>query len=330
MKILVTGGAGYIGSLTVKLLQEKGHEVVVFDNLVYGHKEAVSASLVQGDLAENKEKLDKVFQDNSFEAVIHFAAYAAAGESMQNPYKYFYYNLIGGLNLLEAMVENKVKYIVFSSSCTVYGNVKKLPVSEEAPINIVNVYGETKYTFEKMLDWYDKIFGLKSARPRYFNASGAALDGSLGEDHEPETHIIPNAIKAALGQIPYFSLYGNDYPTKDGTPIRDYIHVLDLADVHLKALDYLMNGGRSDYFNVGVGRGYSNKEVVEMVKKVSGKDFEMRVLPRRSGDADAIYADNTKAKKVLGWEPKYSDLETIVKTAHLWHSTHPQGYEVST
>lgn len=326
MKILVTGGAGYIGSLTVKLLQEKDHDVVVFDNLVYGHKEAVFVPLVQGDLAEDKKTLEKVFQDHNFEAVIHFAAYALSGESMQNPYKYFYYNLNGGLNLLEAMVKHTVKHIVFSSSCTVYGNVQKLPVSEEAPINIVNVYGETKYTFEKMLDWYDKIFGLKSARPRYFNASGAALDGSLGEDHDPETHIIPNAIKAALGQTPYFSLYGDDYPTKDGTPIRDYIHVLDLADVHIKALDYLMSGGESDYFNVGVGRGYSNKEVVEMVKKVTEKDFEVRVLPRRLGDADVIYADNTKAKKILGWQPQYSDLETIVKTAYLWHSTHPSGY----
>lgn len=327
MKILVTGGAGYIGSFTVKLLLNQGHEVVVFDNLVYGHREAVNCPLIQGDLADEKEKLNKVFEENKFDSVVHFAAYCAAGESMKDPYKYLYYNLVGGLNLVQAMVNHGVSYIVFSSSCTVYGQVKKLPVREESPINLVNVYGETKYDFEKILDWYDKIFALKSARPRYFNASGAALDGSMGEDHEPETHIIPNAIKTALGKHPYFSLFGDDYPTKDGTPIRDYIHVLDLADIHLKALEYLMNGGESTYFNVGVGRGYSNKEVLDIVRKASGKDFEVKVMPRRPGDVDEIYADSTKAKGLFGWEPKYSDLETIVKSAYLWHSSHPEGYK---
>lgn len=325
MKILVTGGAGYIGSTTVKMLTESSHEVVVFDNLVYGHKESVTVPLIQGDLADNKDKLEEVFDKNKFDAVIHFAGYAAAGESMKNPYKYFYYNTVGGLNLVETMVKHNVRHIVFSSSCTVYGQVEKLPVSEESPINIVNVYGQTKYDFEKILDWYDSIFGIRSVRLRYFNACGAALDGSMGEDHNPETHIIPNSIKAALkGES--FGLFGDDYPTKDGTCIRDYIHILDLADAHLKALDYLSNGGKTDYFNIGVGKGYSNKEVLDMVKKVTGKDLEIRVLPRREGDANEIYADNTKAKQVLKWNPTNSDLETIVKSAYLWHSTHPQGY----
>lgn len=323
--ILVTGGAGYIGSMTVKQLQENGLNPTVFDNLVYGHKESIAATLIQGDLATDKDKLEQVFKDTKFDAVIHFAGYAATGESMKNPYKYFYYNYVGGLNLAETMVRYGVRHIVFSSSCTVYGNVGKLPVGEDSPIDIVNVYGQTKYDFEKILDWYDQIYQIKSVRLRYFNACGAALDGSMGEDHNPEAHIIPNAIKAALSSIP-FSLFGDDYPTKDGTCIRDYIHVLDLAQAHLKALDYLEKGGKTDYFNIGVGKGYSNKEVLEMVKKVSGKDLSVEVKPRRSGDANEIYADNTKAKKVLGWNPEHSDLETIVKSAYLWHSTHPNGY----
>lgn len=325
MKILVTGGAGYIGSLTVGELKKRGEEVVVFDNLVYGHREALDPDipLVVGDLLD-KSLLTGVFAQHSFGAVIHFAAYAAAGESMENPYKYFHSNVLGSLNLLEVMKDHAVRKIVFSSSCTVYGQAKKLPVKEDSPIEITNVYGESKYAIERMLYWYQKIFGLSYASLRYFNAAGAALDGTRGEDHRPETHLIPVALRAALAGKP-LTVFGKDYPTPDGTNIRDYIHVLDLAQAHLLSLDYLEGRGASDYFNLGVGRGYSNLEILAMIKKASGVDFPVVFGPRRMGDADAIYADNTKAREVLGWVPRYG-LKEIVESAYLWHKSHPQGY----
>ncbi|MGB9706568.1 MAG: UDP-glucose 4-epimerase GalE [Microgenomates group bacterium] len=325
MKILVTGGAGYIGSHTVALLQKEGYEVVVFDNLVYGHREAVSCPLIKGDLLD-KAAIIKVFSQNKFTAVIHFAAYALAGESMKQPGKYFENNILGGLNLLEAMKDFGIKYIVFSSTCAVYGYPKKLPVTEESPLNPISVYGESKLAFEKILYWYDEIYGIKNVCLRYFNAAGADLEGKIGEDHQPETHIIPLAIKTALGQQPEFSLFGDDYPTPDGTCIRDYIHVLDLASAHIKALEFLKKEGKSDAFNVGTGKGYSNKEILQMVEKISGVDFPVKTLPRRAGDPAAIWADNSKIKKVLGWEPKYSDLKTIIHSAWKWHKTHPWGF----
>ncbi len=317
MNVLVTGGAGYIGSVTAKLLQNNGHEVVVFDNLKGGHKESVSSKLVVGDLL-NKEDIGSGLKDENFDAVVHFAALALAGESMDQPFSYFQNNILGGLNLLEFMKQKNIKHIVFSSTCAIYGTPKILPVGENAEKSPESVYGESKLAFEKILHWYDEIYGIKHINLRYFNAAGSSLDGSLGENHNPETHIIPLAIKAAL-EGSEFSLYGNDYDTPDGTCIRDYIHVEDLAQAHILALEKMNKGNISSSYNLGVGKGYSNLEVLEMVKKISGKDFPIKIAPRRLGDPAVVYADNTKARAELGFEPKYSDLETIVKTAWEWH-----------
>lgn len=332
MKILVTGGAGYIGSHTVAELLKQGHQVIVFDNLISGHKEAIKCPLVIGDLL-HKEEIASAFEEENFEAVVHFAAFAAAGESMENPAKYFENNIQGGVNLLEAMRKFNVDKIVFSSTSAVYGFPDKLPVVEEESLPAgrqgkkpVSVYGESKLMFEKILDWYDQIFKIKSVRLRYFNAAGASLDASIGEDKQPLTNIVPVLMNTALGKSEKFILFGDDYSTPDGTCIRDYVHVLDLASAHVKALKYLSLNNESNYFNMGTGKGYSNKEVLEMVKKVTEIDFKVEIGPRRSGDPDAVYADNAKIKKVLDWEPKYSDLETIIKTAWKWHKTHPQGF----
>lgn len=325
MKILVVGGAGYIGSHTVSELLKKGYEVLVFDNLSSGHKEAVECPLVEGDLL-NKKQIEKVFENQKIDGVVHFAALSAAGESMKEPGRYFENNLQGGVNLLEAMKKFGVNRIVFSSSCAIYGYPEKLPVNEEEDKKPVSVYGETKLMFEKILYWYDQLFGIKSVSLRYFNAAGASLDGSIGEDKRPLTNIIPVAMKVVLGQQEKFTLFGDDYPTPDGTCIRDYVHVLDLAEAHIKALDYLFKENESNQFNVGTGRGYSNKEVLEMIKRVTGVDFKIEVGSRRPGDPAAIFADNSKIKRILGWEPKYSGLETIIETAWNWHKNHPQGF----
>jgi len=325
MKILVVGGAGYIGSHTVSELLKKGYEVLVFDNLSSGHKEAVECPLVEGDLL-NKKQIEKVFENQKIDGVVHFAALSAAGESMKEPGRYFENNLQGGVNLLEAMRKSGVNRIVFSSSCAIYGYPEKLPVNEEEDKKPVSVYGETKLMFEKILYWYDQLFGIKSVSLRYFNAAGASLDGSIGEDKRPLTNIIPVAMKVVLGQQEKFTLFGDDYPTPDGTCIRDYVHVLDLAEAHIKALDYLFKENESNQFNVGTGRGYSNKEVLEMIKRVTGVDFKIEVGSRRPGDPAAIFADNSKIKRILGWEPKYSGLETIIETAWNWHKNHPQGF----
>ncbi|MCL5090877.1 MAG: UDP-glucose 4-epimerase GalE [Patescibacteria group bacterium] len=307
MKILVTGGAGYIGSHTVAELLKAGHEVVVFDNLLYGHKESISCPLVVGDLL-NKEEINQVFEKEKFEGVIHFANYALVGESMKNPGKYFESNLQGGINLLDAMKAHVVNKIVFSSSCAQYGFPEKLPVREDESKKPVSVYGETKLLFERILAWYDKLFGIKNICMRYFNAAGASLDGSIGEDHTPETHLIPLVMQTALGQKEKQIIFGDDYQTPDGTNIRDYIHVLDLASAHLRSLDYLINENKSDNFNVGTGTGYSVKQIVETIKKISGVDFLVEIGPRRPGDPDAVWADNSKIKKILSWEPRYSSL----------------------
>ena len=326
MKILVTGGAGYIGSFTVRELLKRGDEVVIFDNLICGHRESLplGVKLYEGDLLD-KDAINRVFETDRFDAVVHFASYIAAGESMENPYKYFHSNVEGSLNLIEAVAAAGVKQFVFSSSACLYGQPKKLPVKEDDPIDIANVYGETKFMTERTLFWYHRIFGLRSVCLRYFNACGASLDGSLGEDHRPETHIIPMAVSAALGLRGSFDLYGTDYPTADGTGVRDYIHVLDLASAHILALDYLVKGNDPVALNVGVGRGYSNREILEEIKRVAGHDFTVVTKPRRAGDANEIYADNTKIKEVLGWQPRYG-LKEIVESAYLWHKTHPYGY----
>ena len=317
MKVLVTGGAGYIGSVTVRALQNDGHDVVVYDNLVYGHKEAVSTPLIIGDLLDIEFLRKNVV--GSFDAVIHFAAYALAGESMQNPYKFFQGNIQGGLNLLEFMKERKIPNIIFSSTCAIYGAPEKLPVSENESKKPESVYGESKLMFENILDWYEKIHGIKHINLRYFNACGATIDGLLGEEHDPETHIIPIAIQTALGKYPSFKLFGTDYNTPDGTCIRDYIHVLDLAQAHIKALNKIKEPGKSDYFNLGTGKGYSNREVLDMVQKVSGIDIKIKEVKRRPGDPDTIYADNTKAVRELNFDPQFSDLETIIKSAWEYH-----------
>ena len=319
MKILVTGGAGYIGSITNTLLQEKGYETIVFDNMSCGHKEAVGdTKLIVGDLTD-ETAIDKAFSEQPIDAVIHFAAKALAGESMEKPHEYYTNNIVGGLNLLDAMQTHGCTTLVFSSTCALYGTPLSVPVSENAPIHPESVYASSKRMFEEILDWYETLYGIHSVKLRYFNACGAMLDGTLGENHTPETHIIPIALEACSGKRGEFEIFGDDYDTPDGTCIRDYIHVMDLADAHIKALEYIVSHKRSDVFNLGVGRGYSNREVINAVEKITGKKLNVTVGPRRPGDPAQIYADNTKAKQTLGWEPKYSELETIVGSAWKWH-----------
>lgn len=319
MKILVTGGAGYIGSFMTKRLLERGDEVVVVDSLERGRRKAVnsSAKLYVGTLLD-KKFVSLVFSENSFDAVIHFAGYISMGESMENPYIYFQNNVFSSLNLMEEMVKTKTNNLIFSSTAGVYGNPIKLPISEDHPKNPENPYGESKLMVEKLMLWYQKACSLNSVALRYFNASGASLDGSLGENHDPESHIIPNIMKAILAGAS-FKLFGTDYDTKDGTCVRDYIHVIDLAEAHVLAIEKLMKDKGMFIYNVGTGNGYSNKEVIEMVKKISGKDFKVEKIARRPGDADTLIADASRIKGELGFDPKYSDLETIVRTAWEWH-----------
>lgn len=326
MKILVTGGAGYIGSQMVRQLLEKNHEVIIFDNLSGGHSAAIpkEAKLIVGDICE-RQILTDLFSKNKIDAVMHFAGVISMGESMENPYKYFYTNTFGALTLFEVMVKRGVKKLIFSSTAGVYGNPLRIPIKEDDPKNPTNPYGESKLMVEKLLGWYDKIFGLRSISLRYFNAAGADLEGKHGEDHKDETHIIPLAVKAALLKTE-FTIFGQDYQTKDGTCIRDYVHIIDLCQAHFLALDALVNNHKTDFLNVGPGIGFSNIEVVEMVKKVSGVDFPVKFGKRRPGDANELVADSTKIQKEFGWKPKYSDLRTIVETAWKWHKTHPQGY----
>lgn len=321
MKVLVTGGAGYIGSFMAKALIKSGNDVAIIDSLELGHEYAIDKNAVfyKGNLLD-KEFVSKVFSQNKFDAVIHFAAYALAGESMEEPHKYFENNTLGGLNLLDSM-KGKVPYFVFSSTCAVYGTPQSIPVTEESEKNPESVYGESKLMFENVLSWFDKLHGIKFLNLRYFNAAGASLGGDLGEDHDPETHIIPNAIKSILNLKP-FRLYGTNYPTEDGTCVRDYIHVLDLIEGHMQGLDKLKSTNTSDSFNLGTGKGHSNRQVLDLVEKVSGKKINIVNDNPRPGDPPVIFADSSKAKRELGFAPKYSDLETIVKTAWLWHSRH--------
>lgn len=319
MKILVTGGAGYIGSFTVQALKKTGHEVVVFDSLEEGHREAVpkDVKLIKGDLRSGYQLIETILRGKKIDCVVHFAAFLQVGESMANPGKYFTNNVVGSLNLLEAMRKAGVGKIVFSSTAAVYGKPLKVPLPEDHPLQPANVYGETKLMIERMLYWYHQIHQISSVSIRYFNACGAALDGSLGENHKNESHIIPRALKAALTNSE-FTVFGDDYQTPDGTCIRDYIHVLDLAEAHVLAIEKINQENLCLAFNAGTGKGYSNKEVVGMVKKISG-DFPVKIGERRAGDSPELVADSGKIKKELGWQPQYSDLETIIQTAHLWH-----------
>jgi UDP-glucose 4-epimerase len=321
MKVLVTGGAGYIGSVTSELLLDKGHEVVVFDNLERGHREAVDARarLVLGDL-RNQGEIQAAMREVRPDAVVHFAAYALVGESMEKPELYFRNNLAGAMNLAEAMLSCDVGQIVFSSTCATYGQPAEVPIREETPQRPTNPYGESKLAFEKVLSWYHERRGMKAAYLRYFNACGATK--RFGEDHEPETHIIPNVLKVALGRRPDVQVFGDDYDTPDGTCVRDYIHIVDLAQAHILAL----TGGHSGPFNLGTGNGYSVKEVIEAAREVTGHAIPMKMSERRPGDPARLVAAAGKARTVLGWNPVYTDMRAIVESAWAWHLSHPNGY----
>ena len=318
MNILLTGGAGYIGSHTAWAVALAGHRPVVLDNLSIGHRHNVKwGPLVEGDMAD-AELVRNTLTRNSIDAVIHFAAYALVGESVENPRKYFTNNSVATLTLLNAMLDAGVRTIVFSSTCATYGVPKRVPIAEDHPQAPVNPYGESKLFVERVLRWYGEAYGLKWIALRYFNAAGAEPEAGLCEEHNPETHLIPLVIQAALGIRPAIDIYGTDYPTPDGTAIRDYIHVSDLARAHLLALERLGAGAQSGAFNLGTGTGSSVREVVEEVRKHSRRDFPVRHAPRRPGDPPALVADATLANRVLGWTPQLSDLSVIVKTA--WDS----------
>ncbi|MBQ4897809.1 UDP-glucose 4-epimerase GalE [Paenibacillus sp. Marseille-P2973] len=326
MAILVTGGAGYIGSHTVAELLDKGKEVVVIDNLQSGHRGALlGGKLYEGDLRD-KELLAKLFAENEIEAVIHFAANSLVGESMQNPVKYYDNNVYGTLCLLEAMDAANVRKIVFSSTAATYGEPDKVPIEETDPTQPTNVYGETKLMMERMMSWFDKVLGIKYVALRYFNAAGAHESGRIGEDHNPESHLIPLILQTALGQRDSIKVFGDDYNTPDGTCVRDYIHVGDLADAHMRAVDYLIGGGDSNVFNLGNGQGFSVKEVIAKVKEVTGRDFPVVLSPRREGDPAILIASSDKARTVLGWEPTRNKLDDIIRSAWEWHLNHPDGY----
>lgn len=320
MTILVTGGAGYIGSIMTRVLLESGHSVVVLDNLSHGHRHAVDsrAVLEQADLGREDE-VEAVFVKHPIDAVIHFAGVISMAESMKDPGKYFTINTCYARSLFDTMIKHGVKHVIFSSTAGVYGNPTTIPIPEDHPKNPTNPYGESKLIVEEMLSWYDRIHSLRSVCLRYFNAAGATCDRSLGEEHKEESHIIPLAIRALMEGKP-FTLFGDDYDTKDGTCVRDYIHVEDLAAAHLSALEYIQNGGKTDVFNVGTGTGYSNREVLAMIEKVSGKKLAIEIKDRRPGDAGQLVADASKIQSILGWKPQCSDLETIVKTAWDFHT----------
>ena len=327
MNILVCGGAGYIGSHTVYELIEQGHSVVVADNLCKGHKEAVhkEAKLYIGDL-RNPEFLDKVFEENKIDAVIDFAAFSLVGESCSEPLKYFDNNVYGTIKLLEAMVKAGVNKIVFSSTAATYGEPENIPILESDRTLPTNPYGETKLTVEKILKWCDAAYGIKYVALRYFNAAGAHISGEIGEDHSPETHLIPIIIQAALGQREKIAMFGDDYPTPDGTCVRDYIHVTDLADAHIKAIEKLFKDETSAIYNLGNGKGFSVKEVVEETRRVTGREIKAVVEGRRPGDPSTLIATSEKAMKELGWKPRFNTLTQIIETAWKWHQSHPKGY----
>lgn len=328
MNILVCGGAGYIGSHTVYELIENGHRVVVADSLVKGHREAVhrSAKLYEGDIRDEKF-MDKIFSENKIDAVIDFAAFSLVGESVTEPFKYYENNVYGTLKLLEAMERAGVKKIVFSSTAATYGEPENDIIVEGDKTEPTNPYGETKLTVEKMLKWADNAYGIKYVALRYFNAAGAHISGEIGEDHSPETHLIPIILQAAAGKREKMYIFGDDYPTADGTCVRDYIHVTDLADAHIKALEKLIKTNESGIYNLGNGKGFSVKEVIDEAKRVTGKDFKVEIQERRAGDPSTLIASSEKAMKELGWKPRFNSLNKIIETAWNWHSNHPNGYD---
>ena len=328
MKVLVTGGAGYIGSVAVAALLKAGHEVLVYDNLTHGYSQAVpeAAELIAGDVAD-REKLGLLFQSRHIDAVMHFAALIEAGESMQAPERYFRNNTAATLTLLEAMLAANVKRFVFSSTAAVYGDPESTPIRETDPLGPTNPYGESKLLAERMLDWFHRVHGFQYASLRYFNAAGAM--GTLGEAHHPESHLIPLILQVALGQRKQVAIYGTDYPTRDGTCIRDYIHVGDLADAHLLALEAL---SREDHliFNLGNGRGFSVREVIEAARQITGHAIPAIEGARRPGDPAVLVASSEKIQRELGWKPRFSSLEAIISSAWEWHKKHPEGYMATT
>ena len=324
MNVLVTGGAGYIGSVVANELLKAGHAITVYDSLVRGHRAAVPAGarFVQGDIL-NDSALGQAMAEGRFDAVMHFAAFIEAGESMREPGHFFRNNVSGSLNLIEATVAHSIPRFVFSSSAGVYAS-KNTPLVEDDPLGPASVYGQTKLMIEQMLDWYHRIHGLHYAALRYFNAAGASLSGERGEAHAPETHIIPLTLQVALGQREKIAIFGDDYPTRDGTCVRDYIHVTDLAQAHILALRVLDAGGR--IYNLGNGLGFTVKEVIETCRQVTGHPIPAEIGPRRPGDPAELVAGSARIRRELGWEPQYPDLRTIVEHAWEWHRTHPHGY----
>ncbi|MBO0471792.1 UDP-glucose 4-epimerase GalE [Enterococcus sp. DIV0242_7C1] len=328
MSILVLGGAGYIGSHAVDQLINKNYEVIVVDNLQTGHKQAVHEQAVfyQGDIRD-KAFMQDIFKKESIDGVIHFAASSLVGESVEKPLIYFNNNVYGTQVVLEVMAEFGVKQIVFSSTAATYGEPKAMPIVETVPTNPENPYGESKLMMEKMMKWCDQAYGMRYVALRYFNVAGAKADASIGEDHDPETHLVPIILQAALGQREYLGIYGDDYDTADGTCIRDYVYIEDLIAAHIAALEYLQNGNESNIFNLGSNNGYSVKEMLEAAREVTGKEIPAKILPRRTGDPSKLVASSEKAKEILGWQPKVTDIKEIIKTAWDWHISHPKGYE---
>lgn len=329
MTTLVLGGAGYIGSHMVKRLLEKGETPVVVDNLVTGHRAAVDpqAKFYEGDLAD-QDFMRNVFKENpDIDVVIHFGAYSLVPESMKKPLKYFDNNVAGLIKLLEVMKEVGVNKLVFSSSAATYGIPDKMPIKETDPQNPINPYGESKLMMEKIMHWANEAYGMKFVALRYFNVAGAWPDGSIGEDHNPETHLMPIILQVAQGKRDKLQIYGDDYNTPDGTNIRDYVHPIDLADAHILAADYLRNGNPSDVFNLGSSTGFSNLEMLKAAREVTGKEIPAEIAGRRGGDPDTLIAASDKARRVLGWNPQYDDVHKLIETAWKWHSSHPEGYE---
>ncbi|UZW66431.1 UDP-glucose 4-epimerase GalE [Priestia flexa] len=328
MAVLVCGGAGYIGSHTVAELLNKGKDVVVVDNLQKGHKEAIleGVRLYVGDLRDT-EFLDEVFQENEIESVVHFAADSLVGESVTDPLTYYDNNVYGALCLLKVMNKHGVKHIVFSSTAATYGEAKNFPILEDDPTEPTNPYGETKLAIEKMLKWSEKAYGLRYVVLRYFNVAGAHMDGKLGEDHTPETHLIPIILQVALGKREHISIFGADYDTKDGTCIRDYIHVTDLADAHVLAIEKLARDNTSGTYNLGNGNGFTVKEVIDAARKVTNHSIPAIVAPRRAGDPAKLVASSQRAMDELGWNPRYTSMEQMIESAWKWFQAHPEGYK---
>lgn len=326
LSVLVTGGAGYIGSVAVEMLADAGYNVVVFDNLIKGHKGAIDprATFVEGDIGD-LQLLERTLKEHRVDAVMHFAAHSLVGESMENATKYFTNNVSASVTLVEAMIRAGTKMLVFSSSAATYGMPRSSPIRETDPTAPINPYGESKLLFEKMLRWFDEVHGVRFVSLRYFNAAGASE--KYGEVHDPETHIIPIVLQVALGQRPQVQIYGGDYDTPDGTAVRDYIHVIDLAQAHVLALEWLAKGGESQIFNLGNGSGFSVQEVIETARRVTGHEIPAQVGPRRAGDPPVLVASSEAIISKLGWKPKYAELEEIIGTAWKWHQRHAMGYE---